>query len=478
MARPLPEGLYEHLVTEELAERLTELSPELASEIRAADDADVHVAIARHLGREIERVLGDLQGKGRGEAARELANDLLHRLGELSSQAKTKTKTKSDTELLDSQRITEPTRQLRAIHRGHSPERPSTSISTSTLLTRNRAEPALGHELSREIASADRIDALVAFVTVGGVRALQDSLEAFARREHTRMRLLTTTFTGTTELAALDRLARLPGVEIKVSYDVRRTRLHAKAWLFFRETGLSTAYVGSANLTDTALGSGHEWMVKVCGGDLEHVIDKCEGTFETLWQDPEFELYRADEECRQRLRRALGAERSGGPGSRTALVSLRPFPYQEEILDRLAAERELHQRRRNLVVAATGTGKTVIAAFDYLRHAQCTGVRPRLLFLAHRREILEQARDTFRHALQDGAFGELLTGSDEPAQLEHIFATIQTAASRRLLDSPGADYWKHVVVDECHGVGVAGPKASQLAPVTSHQRCSGRSGII
>jgi len=448
MAAELPEGLYEHLVTEALAERLERLEG-LDAIVRQANDADVHVALARHLGREIERVLGALPSKDRLVTARELANQLLAKLSELSSMANGGVEPQD----IASQHLADPTRELLAVFRGAAPERPSTSISTSTLLTRNRAEPALGHELSREIASADRIDALVAFVTVGGVRALQESLDGFARRGHTRMRLLTTAFTGTTEVAALDRLARLPGVEVRVSFDTRRTRLHAKAWLFHRSSGLSTAYVGSANLTATALGSGHEWMVKVSSGDLEHVIEKCTGTFETLWEDPEFERYHPeDEDVKERLRQALSAERRGAGEERTALIGIRPFPYQEEILDRLVAERELHGRRRNLVVAATGTGKTVIAAFDYSGHAKRAGVRPRLLFLAHRREILEQAMQTFRHALQDGSFGELLTGRDEPSQFEHLFATIQTVASRDLVARLGADHWKHVVVDECHHV--------------------------
>src|SRR6185312_10131979 len=128
------------------------------------------------------------------------------------------------------------------------------------------------------------------------------------------LRLLTTTFTGTTEIAALDAIARLPGARVKVSYDTRRTRLHAKAWLFHRDTGLTTAYVGSANLTSTALGSGQEWMVKICAADLPHVIDKFAGTFETLWQDPEFEAYDPkDSVHQQRLVAALKAEKGSAP---------------------------------------------------------------------------------------------------------------------------------------------------------------------
>jgi superfamily II DNA or RNA helicase len=292
-------------------------------------------------------------------------------------------------------------------------------------------------------------------VTVSGVRAILDALQTFARRGGGgRLRLLTTVFQSITEVEALDQIGGLPGVEIKVSYDVRRTRLHAKAWLFHRDSGLTTAYVGSANLTATALGSGQEWMVKLCAADLPHVIEKFAGTFDTLWSDPEFERYDPrNAEDRARLTAALRAESSDAAPAVLTMVSLRAYPFQQEILDRILAEREVHGRRRNLIVAATGTGKTVLAALDYVRVAEALGVRPRLLFLAHRREILVQARDTFRHGLQDGAFGELLSGDDQPRAFEFLFATIQSASA--LLERFGPSHFRYVVVDECHHVPAA-----------------------
>ena len=79
----------------------------------------------------------------------------------------------------------------------------------------------------------------------------------------TRLRILTTTYTGATEARALDELARLPDCEVRVSLDGRRTRLHAKAWLFHRRSGFGSAYVGSANLSGAALTGGLEWTVKL-----------------------------------------------------------------------------------------------------------------------------------------------------------------------------------------------------------------------
>ncbi|HLL25110.1 MAG TPA: DEAD/DEAH box helicase family protein, partial [Kofleriaceae bacterium] len=382
MGVKLVEGIYEHLVTDEIGRALGEL--EGLHEAALVGDGDAHVLLARHVGKELERVLDSLPHEHRAERARQLANRVLSHLGTLAL---------TEPEMIEAQHAAHPMRRLLSVYRGGAPERPTSPLSTSTLLTRNKRDPSLGHELSREIATANRVDAIVAFVTVGGVRALHESLQQFARRQGAALRLLTTTFTGTTEVAALDALARLPGAHVKISYDTRRTRLHAKAWLFHRATGLTTCYVGSANLTSTALGTGQEWVIKACHADVPHVIDKFAGTFETLWEDPEFEDYNPDDVShRARLTAALGAETA--PARDDFLVALRPFPFQTEILDKLVVERTLHHRTRNLVVAATGTGKTVIAAFDYARQCAAHGLPPRLLFLAHRKELLEHARKT------------------------------------------------------------------------------------
>jgi superfamily II DNA or RNA helicase/HKD family nuclease len=432
----LREGIYEHLLTRVLDAGLTAAEPARA-ELGAVDRADLPAWIARHFARELEGVLRDASTEEKQLA---IVDGLLDRLTELAPSF-------DDADAGDA-KLAPPARVLRALYRTVAPLRPTSPLSSSTLLTRARTEPSLGHELAREIASADRIDILAAFITTGGVRAVRNELEAAVRRG-SRIRVLTTVFTGTTEVEAVDALSRLPHAEVRVSYDTRRTRLHAKAWLFARDTGLHTAYVGSANLTATALGTGQEWMVKVCAADLPQVIDKFEGTFAGLWNDAEFEHYDpSSDDNRTKLRAALKAEKQGAT-TVVALFTLQAFPFQLEILDRLAAERALHGRFRNLVVAATGTGKTVIAAFDYLRACERAGIRPRLLFLAHRREILEQARATFRQVLRDGAFGELYVDGEVPEKWEYVFATIQSAAGN-LEGRTTADHFRFVVVDECH----------------------------
>ncbi len=433
---PLAPGLYEHPLTAALAEALGEATAEL----RELRPDQLPGEVARLVAAEVRRALAALDDHERVAASPALVE------GVLAEIARALALDDGDAAPIRAQRLVPPPRQLWAVGAGPRPPRPDSTLTASTLFTRGPLEPALASELRREIASADRVDVIVAFITVGGVRVLADALGQLALgASGTRLRVLTTTFTGTTEVEAVHRLAELPGAEVKVSFDTRRTRLHAKAWLFHRANGLSTAYVGSANLTATALGAGHEWVVKVSSVDLPHVLDHFAGTFETLWQDPEFQRYDAQDPT-HRARLADALRRNDAPRVATRRLAPQPYPYQQIILDRLRAERVERGHTRNLVVAATGTGKTVIAAFDYAR--QAPAAPPRLLYLAHRVEILEQARDTFREVLLDGGFGELIADGATPARGDHVFATIQSA--RRLLEQLGGAHFAYVVIDECH----------------------------
>ena len=438
----MPSTLYEHLVTRGLAELARQRAPREV-ERTGLEDSEAPLRLSRHVAGELLRALRSIRGEDSLEHQIALCNSVLQHLRAAGRDA---VPSEQDVEL--------PGELLFSFHDGAPPARTELPFAVTTLLTRARGEPALGHELSTEIATAHSIDALVSFVTLSGFRCLQTALEAHAQAGR-RLRLLTTTYTGATEADAVDAIAVLPGVEVRISFDARRTRLHAKAWLFGRPNGLDTAYVGSANLSRAALFSGHEWMVKAAQADMPHVLDKFRGAFESLWEEGEFEAYDPrDQAQRTRLRAALHEER-GGPGRDARphfFFTLRPYPFQLEILERIEAERTLHGRQRNLVVAATGTGKTVIAAFDYQRQVSQSPLRPRLLFLAHREELLRQARDTFRHVLRDESFGELLAGGRDPAGFDYLFTTVQSFNSRGLLERFGADHWEYVVVDECHHV--------------------------
>ena len=138
-----------------------------------------------------------------------------------------------------------------------------------------------------------------------------------------------------------------------------------------------------------------------------------------------------------------------------AFMDVTPYPYQEEILDKIRAEREIHDRHKNLVVAATGTGKTVIAAFDFKR-VRKEQPNAKFLFVVHREEILKQSRFTFRNILRDQNFGELLTGHEKPESYEHLFCSIQSLNSQDLCYKFPEDYYDYIVIDEFHHAAANG----------------------
>lgn len=451
----LPDGLYDLLLTEGLARSLAALDPISADVLALKGGAAEFLAevITRQLGAILDDVAGDDADKPRRQL--ELVNDLLVMLRQRLSTGGSSAAAMASADVVDL--VASPLRVLRAVKRDQQfPASPEIGLAVPWLFTAGKGSPSLLQEIRRELASSDQVDILVSFITVSGVRKLQDVLQQItatgARGQGvTRLRILTTTYTGATEARALDELARLPGCDVRVSLDGRRTRLHAKAWLFKRKSGFGSAYVGSANLSGAALTGGLEWTVKLTQRAQEALFARAVAHFETLWADSEFQRYDPDNvEHRQALAAALGRESFGGePTGAISFFDLQPKTYQQEMLEQLVAERA-HGRSRNLLVAATGTGKTVVAAFDYRNTCHLEGGRPRLLFVAHREEILRQALRTYREVLRDPEFGDLLTGSHQPERWDHLFATIDSVTSRDLVGTVGADHWHTVVVDECH----------------------------
>ncbi|HTP66050.1 MAG TPA: DUF3427 domain-containing protein, partial [Geobacteraceae bacterium] len=325
--------------------------------------------------------------------------------------------------------------------------RPHTPLTESTLFTGSPQEPQLGHELLEEMRSADGVDILVSFIKWSGLRLLMPAFEDL-RDRYVPVRLITTSYMGASDAPAVEWLARLPNVEVRVSYDTERTRLHAKAYHFKRNSGFSTAYIGSANMSHAAITSGLEWNLKVTSQDMGHILEKFSVEFETYWNSREFIPF--DAENPNLFRTAIDRARNPRANGPAVFFDLRPHPFQERILDALERERTAHDRWRNLVIAATGTGKTVVAAFDFKRFFEQKQKQAKLLFVAHRQEILQQAQATFANVLRDQNFGELLVGQFQANRMEHLFCSVGMLTSRRLWEQVGSGFYDYIVVDEAH----------------------------
>lgn len=445
----LHHGVYEQVVNRRLRQELAEI-PEARKSLAPIDEAEASKILSKYAGEVVQKGLDALLDKGEDVSAQvELVNQIIALVQNTAREA--------DFSSMDVDRQAQ---QLLALLQEKDPllavgktasalQRPQTSIAQSSLFTGAIHEPQMYSELKKEIASADRIDMLVSFIKWSGLRLIMEELRYFTEQGG-RLRIITTSYMGATDMKAVEELAKLPNTCIKISYDTARTRLHAKTYVFYRNTGFTTAYVGSSNLSNAAISSGLEWNVKVARRDLPETMEKIAATFESYWNSKEFELYTSEQ--RERLSLALKAEKffdSNNPQAYT--LDITPYSYQQEILDKLDAERKVRGYTRNLLVAATGTGKTVISALDYRRFCREHPKRPcRLLFVAHREEILRQSLYTFRGVMKDANFGELFTGSSRPESIDKLFLSIQTFNSQIFSSKTTADYYDYIIVDEFH----------------------------
>jgi superfamily II DNA or RNA helicase/HKD family nuclease len=432
---PIPSrGLHESLITESLDAQLRLLDGTLHAEREALHEAEAADRIALHVARVIELGISALEPKQRVAVGAALARHVVNLIASATTS-----------EGIGPERPVEPGAMLRSV-RARRPDgtteripSPATPLLDTTLLTNAPGEPRIGNQLLTEIPSADRIDLVMAFIRRTGITPLLPTLRAHCEAGRP-LRVLTTTYTGSTEVAALDALVQT-GADVRVSYDTGSTRLHAKAWLFHRASGFSTAFIGSSNLTHSAQITGLEWNVRASGARNRAVIDKVAAVFDSYWHSGDFVPYDRAEFLERSSQDAPGPEPRLGP------TGLRLDPFQDALLEEIELARSRGQHR-NLLVAATGTGKTVMAAVDYAR-LRARLPRSRLLFVAHREEILKQAQTTFQRAVRDGAFGELWVGGARPTRFDHVFASIQSldANGRAHLDPAHFDV---VIVDEFH----------------------------
>ncbi len=450
----LQPGLYEQVINEQIDKELAIVAAS-RKDTEKIDEAEASKILSQYLSEIVKQGLDHISDNGGNLSSQvNLANDIVSLI---------QRNTGEDT--FKNMSITSQAEQLKVLLQENDPRlaigksakdvvRPVTSIAQSSLFTGAAHEPQMFSELKKEIASADKVDMLVSFVRWSGLRLFIQELKDFTQNGG-QLRVITTTYMGATDPKAIEELSKLPNTTIKVSYNTKITRLHAKAYIFHRNNEYTTAYVGSSNISNAALTSGLEWNTKVTKKDLPETISKILATFEFYWNDKEFETYTPEQ--KNKLLVALKGERTpNSDNSRIYTLEVRPYTYQQEILDKLQAERSVRGHFRNLVVAATGTGKTVISALDYRRFRQQNPQSPcRLLFIAHREEILKQSLETYRAVLRDANFGELFVGHYRPESSNHLFMSIQTFNSQKFYENIDSDFYDFIVIDESHHTGSA-----------------------
>lgn len=446
----LKDGLYEQIINQEILDQLARLDKDhyqITLDKLNADDARKLLTI--YLSQVIRSGLHYLRDSFKSGQDKEallaqirLANSVVDQVAQHTKEADYQ-----DLQILEKGEVLTAIYHKMTQAQKISPVRPKTSLVENALFTGSKNEPSMLSELKKEIASSDQVDLLVSFIKWTAIRPLLGDLRTFCANKDHRLRVIATTYTQATDYKAILILSQLPNTTVKINYETQHARLHAKSYLFKRETGFSTAYIGSSNLSNAALTTGLEWNVKVTEQESFDIVNKFAVSFESYWNDPTFETFDPeDESCRQKLHAELDKH---VPTNFHLESSIRPYSYQQQILDQLQAEREVYGHYKNLLVAATGVGKTVIAAFDFKRYLE-KHPEARLLFVAHRQEILEQSRQQFREVLNDFNFGQLFVGQYKPDSVDQLFTSIQSFNSGKMADLLPSDYYDFIIVDEFH----------------------------
>ncbi|MEP7095070.1 MAG: DUF3427 domain-containing protein [Flavobacterium sp.] len=443
------QGLYEELVTKLVNYKINELDKDTFHVKKTTiDKVEASQLLSLHIGKTIKHAFNLIKGEDVVEAQIEIANKIILFLKEELK------KEEFEDDLIETEgkilkavftkvdaHFTDLDLHLKEIT-------PYTRLIHSELFIGGNSGTTLESELRKEILSSDKIDLLVSFIKWKGIRILERELREFTERGG-KLRVITTTYIGATDSKAVEFLASLENTEVKVSYNTGNERLHAKAYLFQRNTGFHTGYIGSSNFSRSALTDGLEWNLKITTKEVSHIIDKFKKTFEVYWQNADFELYDQNIHSEKLVNALKQGKNSKEYTFTTAYFHIKPFPYQNEILEKLEVERTIHNRYRNLLVAATGTGKTVISAFDY-KNFKNNNKSSKLLFVAHRKEILQQAKATFQGVLKDNNFGDLWVDGIEPNSNEYLFVSVQTLNNRLKDLKLSPDYYDFIILDEAH----------------------------
>ncbi|MHB2018900.1 MAG: DEAD/DEAH box helicase family protein [Candidatus Xenobia bacterium] len=300
------------------------------------------------------------------------------------------------------------------------------------------------YPLERLLAEASSVDVVVAFLRNSGLEMLERHLvDALAR--DVPIRMVVGDYLNATEAVALKRLLGYAGPLQVFVYQCDGESFHPKAWIFRLRNGHGVAIVGSSNISHAALFDGVEWNYSITNPmgfrNVSEMFERLLGHRHVRRLTAEWVDEYAKREAPLSLVAAPGELEAEPP-----LGAPEPTSVQTEALRALAATRR-EGHRKALVSLATGLGKTYLAAFD---SEGCE----RVLFVAHREEILEQARRTFARVRPMATLG-FMTGECKDRDADVLFASIQTLGRNRHLETFAPDHFEYVVIDEFHHAAAA-----------------------
>ena len=310
-------------------------------------------------------------------------------------------------------------------------------LSYQHKLISNREEKIISL-IRRELESCDEFIISVAFITLGGVTMILEQLKDLEQRD-VKGKILTGDYLTFTQPKALKKLLEFKNIELKILSD---EKFHAKGY-FFRKGDIWTMIVGSSNLTQTALTVNFEWNLKINslkdGKIATEILNNFYDVFNkipALDMDSllEYErVYNLSKEYTKKKKEEIREYKE-----------ITPNIMQKQALENLNNLRKYE--RKGLLISATGTGKTYLSAFD-VRNAN----PKRVLFIAHRKTILQKAKETYENILRDKKI--VIYGEEDIDEADVVFAMIQTLSKENHMTKFSPDYFDYIVVDEVHHGG-------------------------
>ena len=311
-------------------------------------------------------------------------------------------------------------------------------------LLNNQEGSSIWEQIKHELLTCENYTFAVAFITDSMVSNLKPIFKDLSRRG-IKGRILTSTYLYFNQPAVFQELLKIPNIEVKIA---EVDGFHQKGYIF-QHQGYQTIIIGSANLTTNALMRNYEWSLRINSLDSGDIVDQVRSNVELEWKNASnltnewitSYSFTYKKNYKQSLQyQELDSEND------TRII--KPNQMQKDALEQLRLLRE-KGKQRGLIISATGTGKTYLGAFD----VKSTNPK-KMLFLAHREQILEKSKESFSRIIggKKTDYG-LYTGNSRNKNAKYVFATVQTLSKSNHLSLFDRDEFDYILIDEVHHAG-------------------------